>query len=70
MPKPVRLTPREREVLELIAKGKTSQQIGGTLGITARTADEHALSIIEKLGAANRTHAVVLAIRNGLLLEC
>jgi DNA-binding CsgD family transcriptional regulator len=63
MPKPEStLTPRELEVLVLIAGGQTSQRIGETLDIAKRTANEHALSIIDKLGASNRTHAVALAI--------
>ncbi len=68
MPKPeATLTPRELEVLVLIAQGKTAQQIGETLGIAKRTANEHAVSIISKLGAANRTHAAVLAVKKGIL---
>jgi DNA-binding CsgD family transcriptional regulator len=68
LPKPEStLTPRELEVLILIARGQTSQRIGETLGIAKRTADEHAMSIIDKLGASNRTHAVALAIGKHIL---
>ena len=68
MPKPeVVLTPRELEVLALIARGRTAQQIGDILGIAERTANAHAESIIDKLGAKNRTHAATLAMRNGII---
>lgn len=61
------LTPREREVLTWVAMGKSAWEIGEILGIAKRTADEHAHQAALKLGAANRTQAVVIAIRNRLV---
>jgi DNA-binding NarL/FixJ family response regulator len=61
------LTPREREVLELLAEGLSNKGIGARLGISDQTVKFHVASIAGKLGAANRTDAVRLAVRRGLL---
>jgi LuxR family quorum sensing-dependent transcriptional regulator len=49
-------------VLEWIARGKSAWEIAQILQITKRTVDEHVQAACRRLGAANRTHAVVLAI--------
>lgn len=56
------LTPREREVLTWVAQGKSAREIGKILHITKRTVDEHVQAAARKLGAANRTQAVALAL--------
>ena len=61
------LTAREREVLAWIALGKSAWEIGEILGIAKRTVDEHAQTAARKLGAANRTQAVAIAVRDGLI---
>ncbi len=61
------LTPREREVLALIAEGRSNQEIAGRLFITERTVKYHVSSILAKLGAANRTEAVTVAAQRGLV---
>ena len=61
------LTDREREILELMAKGLTNKQIGTALYISANTARNHVNNIIEKLEVADRTEAVTTAIQQGLL---
>jgi DNA-binding CsgD family transcriptional regulator len=63
------LTPREREVLWWAARGKSALQIGEVLHITKRTVDEHIQNAIRKLGAANRTQAVAIALREKLIGE-
>jgi DNA-binding CsgD family transcriptional regulator/tetratricopeptide (TPR) repeat protein len=55
------LTPRERQVLELIGQGLTNRQIGELLFISAKTASVHVSAILRKLGAASRTEAVFLS---------
>jgi len=62
-----RLTAREQEVLEWTASGKSAWEIGMILGIAKRTVDEHAQSAFRKLGAANRTQAVAIAMREHLI---
>jgi LuxR family quorum sensing-dependent transcriptional regulator len=62
-----RLTPREREVLLWTACGKSAWEIGEILGIAKRTVDDHAQSAFHKLGAANRTQAVAIAVRERLI---
>lgn len=57
------LTPRERQVLELIAQGLSNRQIGEQLFISAKTASVHVSAILRKLGAATRTEAAFLAPR-------
>jgi LuxR family quorum sensing-dependent transcriptional regulator len=61
------LTAREREVLVWAAQGKSAWEIGEILGITKRTVDEHTQCAFRKLGAANRTQAVAIAIRERLI---
>jgi PAS domain S-box-containing protein len=59
------LTPREREVLGLIAMGNTSAEIGAELGISAKTVSAHTANILGKLGAKTRAQAIALAIQRG-----
>ena len=60
------LTPREREVLAWSAQGKSAWEIGTILSVGKRTVDEHAQTAMRKLGAANRTQAVAIALRHRL----
>jgi DNA-binding NarL/FixJ family response regulator len=61
------LTSRETEVLELIAEGLPNKAIAARLGISDQTVKFHVASLGGKLGAANRTDAVRLAVRRGLI---
>ena len=61
------LTPREIEVLELLAEGLANKAIAARLGISDQTVKFHVASICGKLGAANRTDAVRRAVRRGLV---
>jgi DNA-binding NarL/FixJ family response regulator len=61
------LTPREIEVLELLAEGLSNKAIAVELGVSDQTVKFHVASISGKLGAANRTDAVRLAARRGLI---
>jgi D-alanyl-D-alanine carboxypeptidase/D-alanyl-D-alanine-endopeptidase (penicillin-binding protein 4) len=59
------LTPRQREVLELIVEGLDNAQIAARLGISERTVRAHVSNVLERTGAANRTQAAVAAIQRG-----
>ena len=59
------LTPRQREVLELIVEGLDNTQIAARLGISERTVRAHVSSVLERTGAGNRTQAAVAAIQRG-----
>jgi DNA-binding CsgD family transcriptional regulator len=61
------LTPREREVLALLAQGRTNRQIGAALYISEKTASVHVSNILAKLAAGGRTEAVAIAAQRGLL---
>jgi len=61
------LTPRERQVLGLVANGMSNRAIGEQLGITTGTAKAHVERVIGKLGAADRTQAAVRGIALGLV---
>lgn len=61
------LTPREQEILGMMAKGLTNKQIGGVFRISGNTARNHVNSIIEKLEVSDRTEAVSTAIQQGLI---
>lgn len=64
---PESLTERENDVLRLMVQGKTNKEIGAALVISERTVKFHMSSILAKLGAANRTEAVTIAIQRGLI---
>jgi DNA-binding NarL/FixJ family response regulator len=61
------LTPRELEILEMLAKGLTNKQIGTVFQISGNTARNHVNSIIQKLEVSDRTEAVSTAIQQGLV---
>jgi NarL family two-component system response regulator YdfI len=62
------LTPREIEVLRMIAEGLGNKEIASKLGISDHTVKFHTGSIFAKLGASNRAEAVTLGIREGLIM--
>ncbi len=66
-PEPEPLTPREAEVLDLISKGLPNKEIAGRLFVTERTVKFHVSSLLHKLDAGNRTEAVSVAVRRGLI---
>lgn len=61
------LTPREEEVLELVADGLANREIAERLGISTRTAQKHLENLFKKLGVHDRTELVTHAFRRGLL---
>ncbi len=61
------VTPREMEVIGLLARGLQNKEIAAELGITQRTAKFHVGSILAKLGAGNRTEAVTIAVQRGMI---
>jgi NarL family two-component system response regulator YdfI len=66
LPEP--LTPREREVLQMISAGLGNKEIAAKLSISEHTVKFHVASILGKLGASTRTEAVSIGIRHGLVL--
>jgi DNA-binding NarL/FixJ family response regulator len=62
-----RLSPRELDVLQLAASGHTNRAIGDALGISEPTVKSHMSTILVKLGASDRTHAVTLAAKRGYI---
>ena len=63
-----RLTPREREVLALIARGYTYAETAGQLGMAVKTVETHISHIFDKLGAATRHEATVIAYQTGFVV--
>jgi two-component system NarL family response regulator len=61
------LTAREFEVLKLIVKGKSNKQIGDDLGISEGTVKSHVNNILDKLGVTDRTQAVSVALKRGIV---
>jgi DNA-binding NarL/FixJ family response regulator len=61
------LTPREVEVLRHVATGTRNREIGNRLAITEETVKAHLKHIMEKLGAGDRTEAVTIALRRGII---
>jgi DNA-binding NarL/FixJ family response regulator len=61
------LTSREIEVLRLIAAGKANKLVASDLSITEETVNGHVKNILSKLGANDRTHAVTLGLKRGII---
>lgn len=61
------LTPREREVLKLVAEGRTTKEVAATLGVSVKTADTHRTRIMRKLDLHQTAGLVRYAIRRGLV---
>jgi DNA-binding NarL/FixJ family response regulator len=61
------LSPREHEVLQLMARGLQNKEIAAEPVISERTVKFHVSSILGKLGAGNRTEAVTMALQQGLI---
>jgi DNA-binding NarL/FixJ family response regulator len=62
-----RLTPREREILQLLAEGKTNKEVAGLLGISVKTAETHRANIMLKLDFHSVTDLVRYAVRNKII---
>jgi NarL family two-component system response regulator LiaR len=63
------LTDRERDVLRLIARGKSNKAIASTLSLSVGTVKGYVSAILAKLGVGDRTQAALLAVRNGIEKE-
>ncbi len=61
------LTPREMEVLKLVAQGRSNQEIAELLGVSIKTVQAHRAHVMEKLGLSDITHLVRFAIHHGLI---
>jgi DNA-binding NarL/FixJ family response regulator len=59
------LSPREREVMHLMAEGRTADGVGDALGVSVETVRTHVRNAIRKLQARNRVHAIALALERG-----
>jgi two-component system, NarL family, response regulator len=61
------LSDRERQVVQLMASGKNNREIGAVLNITEHTVKFHVNNLLSKLAASDRSHAIVLALRQGIV---
>jgi DNA-binding NarL/FixJ family response regulator len=63
----IRLTPREHEVVRLVADGRSNDEIGAALGIGAKTVETHLARVFERVGVTSRTELATRALREGWL---
>jgi DNA-binding NarL/FixJ family response regulator len=63
------VTPRQREILQLLAEGKSAKQIAATLDISTRTVEFHKYTLMETVGAKNSAELIHFAIRHGIVAE-
>lgn len=63
----IELTSRQRDVLQLLAEGKSAKEIGGVLGISARTVETHKYKLMDDLGLKSSAQLVKYAIKHGLV---
>ena len=63
----IRLTPRQREVIQLLAEGRSSKEIAVTLGLSVKTADTHRANIMKRLDCHSVTELVRYAVRNNII---
>ena len=61
------LTARERDVLSLVAAGNANKEVAARMGISEETVKTHMKNVLTKLGARDRTHAVVVALKRGII---
>jgi DNA-binding NarL/FixJ family response regulator len=61
------LTPREREVLQLLAEGQTTKEVAATLHLSVKTAETHRSNLMRKLGLHNVSELVMYAVRNNII---
>ena len=61
------LTPRQREILQLLAEGRSAKEIAGVLDISARTVEFHKYQIMDSLGLHNSAELILFAIKSGLV---
>jgi DNA-binding CsgD family transcriptional regulator len=59
------LSPREREIMHLMAEGMTAEAIGDQIGVSVETVRTHVRNVIRKLQARNRVHAIAMALERG-----
>jgi DNA-binding NarL/FixJ family response regulator len=59
------LSPREREIMHLMAEGGTAPDIGASIGVSVETVRTHVRNVIRKLEARNRVHAIAIALQRG-----
>jgi NarL family two-component system response regulator LiaR len=64
-----RLTPREREVLQLVGRGFPNKRIARQLGVSEKTVKTHVGHVLSKLGVTDRTQAAIVAVRAGMVEE-
>ena len=66
-PARIRLTPREREVVQLLAEGKSSKEVAVALGLSVKTAETHRSNIMRKLDLHSVSDLVLYAVRNNIV---
>jgi len=64
--RPVRLSPRERQIVTFITAGCSNQQIAARLGLKTQTVKNHLCRLYSKLGVSNRVHLAVYAVAHGM----
>jgi DNA-binding NarL/FixJ family response regulator len=61
------MTPRQREIVQMLAEGKSAKETASALGISARTVEDHKYRLMESLGIANNAELIHFAIKHGLV---
>jgi len=61
------LTPRQREILQLLAGGKSAKEVASALGLSARTVEDHKYRLMESLGIQNNAELIRFAIKHGIV---
>lgn len=63
----LKLTPREIQVMSLLADGKIGKQIAGQIGVSRRTVEDYIYNARRKLGATCQAHAIAICFRSGII---